>query len=95
MAPPRGCITCFENNKSAVTVIQHDTVLLPRSKALTDQLGVVCFTPRRRFNKHSAPNLASIHASRESICFGQLEHGMWPVRQMVLRCKLPNPSSTS
>eukprot|EP00983_Pelagomonas_calceolata_P087928 1157074-Pelagomonas_calceolata.AAC.1 len=27
MAPPRGthCITCFENNKCAITVIQHDS----------------------------------------------------------------------
>eukprot|EP00983_Pelagomonas_calceolata_P056372 1144566-Pelagomonas_calceolata.AAC.3 len=42
-----------------------------------------------------APNLTCIHASRESICLSQPEHGMLPVRQMVLRCEVPNPSTTS
>eukprot|EP00967_Tisochrysis_lutea_P020636 scaffold23420_cov21-Tisochrysis_lutea.AAC.1 len=34
----------------------------------------------------SSPELASIHASRGS----QPEHGIWPVRQMELRYKLPD-----
>eukprot|EP00983_Pelagomonas_calceolata_P000086 2598-Pelagomonas_calceolata.AAC.1 len=34
-----------------------------------------------------------MHASRESISFSQPEHDVWPVHQMVLRCKLPDPQA--
>eukprot|EP00983_Pelagomonas_calceolata_P059377 1145901-Pelagomonas_calceolata.AAC.2 len=51
--------------------------------------------PAVQTSKERALNLESIHASRESISFTQPEHGMWPDHQMVLKCKLPDPSTTS